>query len=74
MNTSCPFASELQGALADGFADRPVGRAGGEPIGLGVCPGHAGSESDSVPRAPQERSHGRWMSSSFGFLFSDDQD
>ncbi len=31
-----PFASELQGALADGFAEDLVRREGGEPIGLRV--------------------------------------
>ena len=29
-----PLVGELQGALADGFADRLVGRDGGEPGGL----------------------------------------
>ena len=43
---------ELQGALADGFADRLLGRDGVEPLRLGVGPGHAGSESDSEPHAP----------------------
>ena len=38
MKTSSPLASELQGVLADGFADRLVGRDGGEPGGLGFAP------------------------------------
>ena len=37
MNTSSPFASELQGALADGFADRLVDRDGVEPFGPGFA-------------------------------------
>ncbi|MCX7418989.1 MAG: hypothetical protein NT013_05550 [Planctomycetia bacterium] len=32
--TLFPFAGELQGALADGFADGLVRRDGGEPFGL----------------------------------------
>ena len=34
---SFPFASELHGALADGVADRLVGRDGGEPCRLGLA-------------------------------------
>jgi hypothetical protein len=36
-NLLLPLAGELQGALADGVADRLVGRDGGEPGGLGLA-------------------------------------
>ena len=36
-NLRLPFAGELQGALADGFAEGLVRREGGEPCGLGLA-------------------------------------
>ena len=43
-----PFAGELQGALADGFAEGLIRREGGEPCGLGLAP----SVSESITRFP----------------------
>ena len=49
-----PFAGELQGALADGFAEGPVRREGGEPLGLRL-----GSGNSQIPKCltPVPSSH-----------------